>query len=91
MVADFNVMVCHPNRIGGETVLSGGVFVDSLPLANIQDRAFAKVARTADADPESTWFDIAFDRQRNIRVIALLAHTITTSGRVRIRASDVSD
>lgn len=91
MIADYNLIVCHPNRIGGETVLSGGAWVESLPLANIQDRAFARVARTIDLALTSTKFTISFDRQRTIRALAILAHTISTGGRIRIQASDQSD
>lgn len=91
MIPDYNLIVCHPNRIGGETVLSGGAWVESLPLANIQDRALARVARSIDADPANTWFDIAFDRQRPIRAFALLAHSISFGGRIQLLLSSVSD
>jgi hypothetical protein len=90
MIPAYNVIVCHPNRIDGAT-LSGGAWVESLPLHNIQDRAFARVARTIDLAALSTWFVITFDRQRAIRAIAIIAHNITTGGRIRIRASNTPD
>lgn len=90
MIPAYNVIICHPNRIDGAT-LSGGAWVESQPLPNIQDRAFARVARTIDLAALSTWFVISFDRQRSIRAIAIIAHNITTGGRIRIRASDAAD
>ena len=91
MIPAYNLMVCHPNRIDGATTLSGGAWVESLPLDNLKDRALARVARSIDVSINSTKFTIAFDRQRTIRALALLAHTISFSGRIRIRASDQSD
>lgn len=90
MIPAYNIIIGFPNRVDRAT-LSGGAWVESLPLANLQDRALARVARSIDLDPGSTWFDIAFDRQRTIRVIALVRHNISTNGRIRIRASDQAD
>lgn len=90
MIPERNCGICHPNRIDSAT-LSGGAWVESLPLENLQDRALARIARSIDADPESTWFDIAFDRQRTIDVIAFIAHNFSFSCRLRLRASDQSD
>lgn len=90
MTSAKNCGICFPNRIDGAT-LSGGAWVESLPLENLQDRALARVARTIDTDPESTWFQIAFDRQRTIDVIAFIAHNFSFSCRLRVRASDQSD
>lgn len=90
MIPAHNVIICHPNRIDSAE-MSGGAWVESLPLANLQDRAFSRVARTIDLDPSSTWFLISFDRQRTIRAFALIAHNITVGGRYRIRASDFPD
>lgn len=91
MIPSHNLILCHPNRIGGTTVLSGGAWVESLPLANLQDRALARIARSVNLDLSSTKFTITFDRQRTIRVLALLAHRISTAGRIRIQASDQDD
>lgn len=90
MIPAYNIIICHPNRID-RAELSGGAWVESLPLANIQDRAFARVARTVDLSASSTWLTIAFDRQRTIRAFAAIAHNVTTGGRFRLRASDQED
>jgi hypothetical protein len=85
--ADYRLLVGFPNRIDAAS-LSGGAWVESLPLANLQDRALARVARSIDLDLSSTNLTIDLGRQRSIRILALIAHNLSFSGRIRIRASD---
>jgi len=90
MAEDHRIIIGFPNRIEDAEV-TGGNWYDYLPLANLKNPLLSRIARSADVDPASTTMDIAFDRQRSIRIVALIAHTISTSGRVRIRASDAAD
>ncbi len=66
-------------------VLSGGSWLAGLPLANLQDRQLWRVARSADADPSSTVIAADFGLLRPIAYAGLLAHSLTQSGRVRLR------
>src|ERR1041385_3892616 len=81
------VLVGFPNRIR-DAVLTGGAFVEALPLENLKDRALARVARTIDTASSSTWFLMDLARQRSIRVLAIVKHNMSFSARLRIRASD---
>lgn len=87
---DSNVIIGFPNRID-DAVVTGGAWLEPMPLANLQDRLLSRVARSLDVDTSSTTFTIDLGRQRNIRILALIAHTISFSGRLRVRASNASD
>ena len=52
--------------------LSGGSWLTSLPLANLQDPVRSLVARSANVLAASTIIDIDFGQTRNIRYIAAL-------------------
>ena len=90
MAEDSNIRIGFPNRVDG-AFLSGGAWTGPLPLDNLKDRLFSRVARSVDVDPSSTRFEVDFGRQRSIQIIALIAHNLSFSARVRIRASDQSN
>lgn len=79
-----NVLLAYPNRIDTST-LSGGAWQPSLPLSNLQVRELPEVARTADATLASTQFTINLGKLRSVRVVALAGHTISITGKIRIR------
>lgn len=83
----YRILIGFPNRIEGAT-LSGGAWVESLPLENLKDRALARIARSINLDPSSTTFTVDLGRQRAIRILALIAHNLSFSARLRIRASN---
>lgn len=85
-----NLILGFPNRVDGAT-LSGGAWVEAKPLDNLKDRLLSRVARTIDVATGSTWFKLDFGRQRNIRIIALIAHNLSFSAKLRIRAANVAD
>lgn len=84
-----NIIIGFPNRIDDATV-TGGDWLTAMPIGNIKDRLLSRVARSADEDPASTTFTLDFGRQRNIRIIALIAHTISFGGRLRVLAANNS-
>lgn len=74
------------NRTDAGT-LSGGSWLATLPLANLQNRQVQKVARSADAALASTQFVIDLDSPRGIGVIALIVHNISEAGKIKITGS----
>lgn len=62
-----------------------------MPLDNLKDRLLSRVARTIDTATSSTTFTMDFGRRRSIRIMALIAHNLSFSARLRIRASNSPD
>lgn len=85
-----NILLAYQNRTD-EGVLSGGSWLASLPLANLQNRLVQRVARSSNTANASTKFDVDFGGVRTIGVIALVVHNISVSGKVRILADDAAD
>lgn len=77
------------NRTDAGTV-SGGSWLTTLPLVNLQNRQVQRVARSSNATNASTQFTIDLGQARAIGVVALVVHNISVLGRVRITASDTS-
>lgn len=85
-----NAIIAYGNQIDVAT-LTGGSWLTTLPLTNLQDRKIGKVARSTDATTASSKFDIDFGGTRLMRVIGLIGHNLTTAGKYRIRLSTVAD
>lgn len=83
-------LIAYGNRID-EATLSGGSWNASLPMANLQNRLIAKVARSSNATLAATKFDIDLGRARRIGMLALIGHNLTVVAKVRIRGDDASD
>ena len=82
-----NIFLAWQNRTD-EGTLSGGSWLSSLPLTNLQNRQVQKVARSANAAAASTRFGIDLGQARAIGAVALVVHNISVSGYVRVSASD---
>lgn len=82
-----NAIIAYGNLIDTAT-LSGGSWLSSLPLTNLQDRRIGKVGRSSNALVASTTFDIDFGITRLQRVFALVGHNFTTAARYRFRFGD---
>jgi hypothetical protein len=78
-------MLGFPNRID-ESTLSGGSWAAGLPLVNLRDRDLDAVARSASLALASTQFQIDLGTERTVQAIALRKHSISLSGKYRIRA-----
>lgn len=82
-----NITLAWQNRTD-EGTLSGGSWLATLPLTNLQNRQVQKVARSSAATTASTQFQIDLGQSRTIGVIALVVHNISVSGYARISGSD---
>lgn len=56
------------------------------PLANLQTRFLAEVARSAGIESDQTRFDVALPQRRPIRGFVVANHNLSTSARYRLRA-----
>jgi hypothetical protein len=79
-----NILLCSPNRADATAVLSNGSWRAALPLANVTDAQFTKVARSTDATLASTKFDIDMTTARALRLIALSNHNLSQSATWRV-------
>lgn len=90
-----NCLMCWPDHVMGtgykDTVLSGGSWLSSLPLTNLQDPALATLARSTNAAKTSTIIDADLGIGRAGRVITLIRHNISSAGTVRITISEAAD
>lgn len=84
-----NITLGWNNRTDSGT-LSGGSWLATLPLTNLQNRQVQRVARSSSAAVASTQFQIDLGQARSIGVAALVVHNISVSGLVRIKAASVA-
>lgn len=85
-----NILLAYQNRTD-EGTLSGGSWLASLPLANLQNRLVQRVARSSNTANASTKFDMDFGVVKTIGVIALVVHNLSVLAKVRIQADDAAD
>ena len=85
-----NVLLAFQNRTD-EGTLSGGSWLASLPLVNLQNRLVQRVARSSNAANASTKFDLNLGAARNVGVVALVVHNMSVSAKVRITGDDAAD
>ncbi|EDP66835.1 hypothetical protein BAL199_17278 [alpha proteobacterium BAL199] len=78
------VLIAYRNHADNAEFLGGG-WSSELPAANLADRQPSRVARTASADPVDTTVDLDFGAQKPVRFVALIRHSLTQSGRWRLR------
>lgn len=82
-----NCLLAFNNRIDNATV-SGGSWLAGLPLSNVKDPIYGVPARSFDTNLTSTQFLVDIGVDKMARAVALVAHTISLDGKVRIRASE---
>ena len=85
-----NAILAYGNLVDSAT-LSGGSWLSTLPLTNLQDRRLGKVARSASTDTSDTQFDIDLGQSRLVRVVGLVGHNFTLTAQYRIRLSNAAD
>lgn len=85
-----NTLLAFDNQ-ADTAVLSGGSWVPSLPLTNLQNEVQGRVARSTDASESSTWFDVDMQRLRMVRAIAIPAHNLSLQSAFRIRGGSDPD
>lgn len=74
------------NNMADTASLSGGSWVDTLPLNNLKNRKQARVARSTSLAVSATRFVIDLGASVVWRVIALVAHNVSIGGQWRITA-----
>lgn len=85
-----NCMLGFPNRIDAAT-LSGGSWVGTLPLTNLQIRTLGKVARSTNLALASTQFDINLGGAKLARLLQVVNHNFSMGAKYRLRGSRVAD
>jgi hypothetical protein len=84
-----NALIGYPNYADVNATyaptFAGGAWSPLLPLTNLQDRRLSRVARSSSAALADTKWDIDLKTQRQVRILALLGHSISTAGKVRVR------
>ena len=85
-----NLILGYPNHVDSDydvVTLSGGSWEPTLPLSNLRDPLFAKVARSTDLDLASTQWDTDLGVEKNVRLLFLPKHSISREGFIRVTAS----
>jgi len=81
-----NIVLVTP-RESDASVLSGGAWVDSLPLANLQDPQPTYPARSLDASASSTWFALDAGRPVAWDTLAFVGTDLPPGTLIRRRAA----
>jgi hypothetical protein len=83
------LLIAGPNRaLASATItpsFSGGSWLAAMPLANLSDMSFAKVARSSDAALASTTFDLDMGAARAIKLVGIPESNVSLAGLVRYR------
>lgn len=87
-----NIIVGYPNRVDAEAqyatvAFSGGSWEADLPLTNLRDPQLQRVARSTDATTANTQFDVDLGVDRDVKLVAIPDHNLSTSGQYRIRGA----
>lgn len=85
------ILIGFPNRIDQALAFSGGNWSAGLPLNNLKNRLFSRVARSVSADPVDTQFVVDFGAPQRLRILAFVAHNMSLSARMIIEAAEDAD
>jgi hypothetical protein len=90
MLDENKLVIAWPNHVD-KAEISGGSYLNSLPLTNAKNRVFAKKARSTDLSYSSTQFELELDGSKLTEVFAVAGHNLSSSATVRIRLyTDIS-
>lgn len=82
-----NAILAYNNR--ADTALySGGSWLDTLPLTNLNNRIFSRVARSNGLSLANTRFNLDFGVGKLVRTIGLIGTNFSTGAKYRIRGSN---
>ena len=85
-----NVLLAYPNLTDTAT-LSGGAWLATLPLTNLQDARHAKKARSIDDANASTLVNIDLGSDKFVRAVGIIGHNLTlASATIRVRIGNDS-
>lgn len=86
-----NLLLAYQNNVDAGT-LSGGTWLASLPLVNLQSRLVQRVARSSGVTLAATKFDLDLgSTTKQTGVVAIVTHNFSVSAKVRIRGDDAAD
>ncbi len=85
-----NALIAFGNVVDSGT-LSGGTWLSSLPLINLQNRTLGRVARSFDASNAATKVTYNAGTPVPVRTAGIVAHNISLRGRFRVVLSNVAD
>jgi len=80
-----NCMIGFPNRVDSG-VLSGGSWMEKLPLKKLQTRVLGDVARSADLNLASTQYKLDLGASRKVRLLSWRFHNFSICAKFRVRA-----
>jgi hypothetical protein len=83
-------MFGFPNLADAASV-SGGAWNGTMPLSNLLDPVIGLAARTVDDALASTQFDFDLGTNRTVRVLAMIAHNLSSGAVYRVRGSTAAD
>lgn len=78
-----NLFLGWPNRIDAAT-LSGGSWEATLPLANLQMRSLAVMARSTDDANASTKLNIDLGASHSLRAVGVFNHNLSSDAQIRV-------
>lgn len=82
-----NALIAYANRADDGT-LSGGSWIATLPLTNLQQRTYGRVARSTNAALTSTKFALDLGAGKLSRTVALANHNFSLEAKVRVRCGN---
>jgi len=84
-----NCILAFPNIADAtKATLSGGSWVATLPLSNLQDEVLGTVARSTNTALVNTQFDVTYDKSRLVSVFGLIGHNMTADALYRLRGAE---
>jgi hypothetical protein len=83
-----NVMYMGFPRFGAKFTYGGGSWEVDRPITNANNDVYARVARSADLDAESTQVILSSPDRRPVRLIGIFAHNMTLAAGFRITCLD---
>lgn len=89
MTVSSNFLLGTINRLDAAT-LSGGSWMSTLPLSNLQDRRLSRLARSTDLAAASTTLTLDLGQARSVGVLALVAHNLSVTATVRVLGADAA-
>lgn len=85
-----NFLLGTINRLDAAT-LSGGSWMSTLPLTNLQDRRLSRLARSNNLLAASTTLTLDLGQARSVGVLALVAHNLSVTSTIRVLGDDAAD
>lgn len=83
--------IAYPNLITATTAVSGGSWLAALPLTNVRNIDYSRVARSTDATVGSTEIFVDHGSAKSARVLILAATNLSASATIRWKRGTTND